>query len=291
MKLYTKAETRRRALQPTEKPLMSVKDVEEIVDECFKSGISEQELTQTDNEEEKPMETGISDDTTLDLCGALNTRNADSMDDITWQLDIGLPPCADMVQTLLEYEENMATHQSGIPKVNQIHLSRSKGMIDLSDIFDPGPWVAGLLAHGQHYKCADHTQTKGRFFQIKYLSIKLPDGMKAITIRPELVPQGHVHPNRFMRKWLPELEPAARLAIKGWGRKEDGSDFNDWIYDIVAQHDHVVTAMRIFKVNTIVDWLEGSIGSVSLRPRRYATKSEKTSSVKDFAEEHKSKWL
>ncbi|KAF7505246.1 hypothetical protein GJ744_001109 [Endocarpon pusillum] len=50
--------------------------------------------------------------------------------------------------------------------------------------------------------------------------------------------------------------------------------------------------MRIFKANTIVDWLEafeGSTGSVSLRPRRYATKSEKTSSVKDFAQEQKSK--
>jgi hypothetical protein len=115
--------------------------------------------------------------------------------------------------------------------------------------------------------------------------------MDAITIRPELAPQGQAHPNRFIRKWLPELEPASRLAIKGWGEKEDGSDFNDWIYDTVGQEDHLVTAMRIFKANTIVDWLEGSLGSVSLRPRRYATKSEKTSSVKDFAEEHKSKWL
>jgi hypothetical protein len=115
--------------------------------------------------------------------------------------------------------------------------------------------------------------------------------MNTITIRPELAPQGQAHPNRFIRKWLPELEPTSRLAIKGWGEKEDGLDFSDWIYDTVGQKDHLVTAMRIFKANAIVDWLEGLVESVSLRPRRYATKSETTSSVKDFAEEHKSKWL
>jgi hypothetical protein len=126
---------------------------------------------------------------------------------------------------------------------------------------------------------------------MKNLAIRIPDGMNAITIRAELAPQGQAHPNRFIRKWLPELEPASRLAIKGWGEKEDGSDFSDWIYDTVGQKDHLVTAIRIFHANTIVDWLEGLIGSVSLRPRRYATKTETTSSVKDFAEEHKSKWL
>ena len=191
----------------------------------------------------------------------------------------------DAVQTLLKYEEDLTTHRS------RIHTSRSKSVIDLSDVFDSDAWVDGLLAHGRRYKCADHRETKGRFFQMKYLSIRLPDGMNAITIRPELAPQGQAHPNRFIRKWLPELEPASRLAIRGWGEKEDGSDFNNWIYDTVGQKDHLVTAMRIFKANTIVDWLEGTIGSVSLRPRRYATRSEKTSSVKDFAEEHKSKWL
>jgi hypothetical protein len=115
--------------------------------------------------------------------------------------------------------------------------------------------------------------------------------MNTITIRPELAPQGQAHPNRFIRKWLPELESASRLAIKGWGEKEDGLDFSDWIYDTVGQKDHLVSTMRIFKANAIVDWLEGLIESVSSRPRRYATKSETTSSVKDFTEEHKSKWL
>jgi hypothetical protein len=75
------------------------------------------------------------------------------------------------------------------------------------------------------------------------------------------------------------------------GQKQDGSDFNDWIYDRVGLKDHLVTAMRIFRANTIVNWLEGLIRSVSLRPRRYAARSEETSSVEDFAEEHKSKWL
>jgi len=70
---------------------------------------------------------------------------------------------------------------------------------------------------------------------MKNLSIRLPDGMNAITIRPELAPQGQAHPNRFISKWLPELEPASRLAIKGWGEKEDGLDFSDWLYDTVGQ--------------------------------------------------------
>jgi hypothetical protein len=39
-KLYTEAETRRRALQPTEKPLISMKDTEEIVEECIESEFS-----------------------------------------------------------------------------------------------------------------------------------------------------------------------------------------------------------------------------------------------------------
>jgi hypothetical protein len=279
-KLYTEAETRRRALQPTEKPLISMKDTEEIVEECVESEFSDQEPIQTDKEE-IDVESGILDDTTLDQ----NVRHADSMDDLTRQLDIRLPPCADAVQILLKYEEDLTTHQSGI------HTLRSKSVIDLSDIFDSDAWVAGLLIHGRRYKCAGHRGSKGRFFEMRYLSIRLPGGMNAITIRPELAPQGQAHPNRFIRKWLPELEPASRLAIKGWGEKEDGLDFSDWIYDTVGQEDHLVTAMRIFKANTIVDWLEGLIGSVSLRPRRYVTRSEKTSSVKDFAEEYKSKWL
>jgi hypothetical protein len=206
------------------------------------------------------------------------------MDDLTWQLDIGLPPCADAVQTLSKYEEDLTTHQSGI------HTSRSKSVTDLSDTFDSDAWVAGLLVHGRPYKCADHREIKGRFFQMKYLSIKLPDGMNAITIRPELAPQGQAHPNRFIRKWLPELEPASRLAIKDGVKKKTAQisvigymiQWDRWIIWLLP-----CGSLR----NTIVDWLEGSIGSVLLRPRRYATKSEKTSSVKDFAEEYKSKWL
>ena len=175
------------------------------------------------------------------------------MDDLTWQLDVGLPPCADAVQTLLNYEQDLTTHQSGI------HTSRSKSVTDLFNRFDSDAWVAGLLAYGRHYKCNDHSgRTKERSFDMKYLSIRLPDGMNTITIRPELAPQGQAHPNRFIRKWLPELESTSRLAIKGWGEKEDGLDFSDWIYDTVGQEDHLVTAMRIFKANTIVDWLEGS---------------------------------
>jgi hypothetical protein len=283
--LYAEAETRRRALQPTEKPLISMKDADEIVEECVESEFSDQEPIQTDKEE-KDVESGILDDTTLDQYGASNVRHADSMDDLTWQLDVGLPPCADAVQTLLKYEQDLTTHQSGI------HTSRSKSVTDLFDRFDSNAWVAGLLSHGRHYRCnANSGRRKEWYFEMKYLAIRLPDGMNTITIRPELAPQGQAHPNRFIRKWLPELEPASRLVIKGWGEKEDGLDFSDWIHDTVGQKDHRVTAMRIFHANTIVDWLEGLIGSVSLRPRRYATRSETTSSVKDFAEEHKSKWL
>ena len=129
-KLYTEAESRRRALWPTEKPLISIKDAEEIVKECIESEFSEQEPIQTDKEEENDVESGILDDTTLDQCGASNVRHTDSMDDLTWQLDIGLPPYADAVQTLLKYEEDLIIYRSGI------HTSRSKSVIDLSDIFD-----------------------------------------------------------------------------------------------------------------------------------------------------------
>ena len=301
-KLYAEAETRRCALQPTEKPLISMKDAEEIVEECVESEFSDQEPMQTDKEE-KDVKSDILDDTTLDRYGASNVRHADSMDDLTWQPDVGLPPCPDAVQTLLKYEQDLTTHQSGIHTSRSKSVtdlsdkfdsdaSRSKSVTDLSDKFDSDAWVAGLLAHGRHYKCTDYRgRITGRFLNMKWLLIRLPNGMNTITIRPELAPQGQAHPNRFIRKWLPELEPASRLAIKGWGGKEDGSDFSDWIYDTVGQKDHLVTAMRIFHANTIVDWLEGLIGSVSLRPRRYATGSGTTSSVKDFAEEHKSKWL
>jgi hypothetical protein len=57
-KLYTDAETRRCALQPTEKPLILMKDVEEIVEECVESEVSDQE--------EKDVESDRLDDTTLD---------------------------------------------------------------------------------------------------------------------------------------------------------------------------------------------------------------------------------
>src|SRR5205085_10132589 len=117
-------------------------------------------------------------------------------------------------------------------------------------------WVAGLLGPGRRYRCTDRRWRHGRFFEMKYLRIKLPDGMNTITIRPELAPQGQAHPNRFIRKWLPELESASRLAIKGWGEKEDDSRFDNWIYDTVGQRDHLVTASRIFHANTVVDWLE-----------------------------------
>jgi hypothetical protein len=156
-KLYTEAETRRRALQPTEKPLISMKDAEEIVEECIESEFSEQEPIQIDREEEKDVESGILADTTLDQCGASNVRHADSMDDLTWQLDIGLPPRVDAVQTL-KYEEDLTTHQS------RIHASRSKSVTNVSDTFDLDARVAVLLAHGRLYKCDDNRETKGHFF-------------------------------------------------------------------------------------------------------------------------------
>ena len=177
-KLYTEAETRRRALQPTEKPLVSMRDAEEIVEECVESEFSDQEPIQTDKEE-KDVESGILDDTTLDQHGASNVRHADSMDDLTWQLDVGLPPCPDAVQTLLKYEQDLTTHQSGI------HTSRSESVTDLYDRFDSNAWVAGLLSHGRHYKCTDyHGRITGRFLDMKYLLIRIPDGMNTITIRP-----------------------------------------------------------------------------------------------------------
>ena len=74
-KLYTEAETRRRALQPTGKPHISMKDAEEIVEECVESEFSEEEPIQTDKEEGKDVESGNLDDTTLDQCGASNVRH------------------------------------------------------------------------------------------------------------------------------------------------------------------------------------------------------------------------
>lgn len=173
-----------------------------------------------------------------------------------------------------------------------IRPSQSRTLKDfVFNCFDSDAWVRGLLENGREYKCSTHAETKVFFLEMKFLSIKIPDGMKSITIRPELAPHGQAHPQRFLRKFLRELERAARLAIKGWGEKEDGSFFNDWLYDTMGQKDHVITALRIFRVNTIVDWLEGSLKSVSLRPRRYLSKSEKTSSVEDFVAAYKDKWI
>ncbi|KIM99813.1 hypothetical protein OIDMADRAFT_55715 [Oidiodendron maius Zn] len=261
----TPSKHQRAALQPTEKPLHA----DSMDDSIRQPGIGLPTEAVARRAALQPTEKPL---------------HADSMDDSIRQLDIGLPPSADAVQTLLEHEDDLPTYQSGI------YASRSENVIDCYYHFDSDTYTAHLLAHGRLYTCANHTETNGRFFHMKDFAIKIPDGMNSINIRPELAPQGQVHPDRFIRKWLPELEPASRLAIRGWGRKEDGSDFDGWLHDTVGQKDHLVTAMRIFRANTVVDWLEGIIWSVSLRPRRYAGRSQETSSVEDFAKECQSKW-
>jgi hypothetical protein len=90
-----------------------MKDSEEIVEEYVESEFSKQELIQTDKNEGKDVESGISDNSTLDQCGALYVRHADSMDDSIRQLDIGLPPSADAVQTLLKYEKTCQPTKAG----------------------------------------------------------------------------------------------------------------------------------------------------------------------------------
>ncbi|KAI1611985.1 hypothetical protein EDD36DRAFT_488971 [Exophiala viscosa] len=228
-------------------------------------------LSKPDKEEQRDIDTAFPD--------------PDSMDDSTWDPDIGLFASANEVQTLLEYEEQLITDRSGIRK------STSGVQADLSDSRHSNRWVADLLEHGRLYKGWSRPQKEGRFLQMKWLKIRIPDGMKAITIRPDLAPPGQAYPYRFISKWLPEFEPAARLAIKGWGDKEDGSHFNDWIYDSVGTAHPGVMAKRIFNANTIVDWLEGSIHLVTLRPRRYVTQSKTTSSLSDFWEKYKNEWL
>jgi hypothetical protein len=124
-KLYIEAETRRRALQPTEKHLMSVKDAEEIVEESIGSELVNRNPYKPTRKKKKDVESGILDDTTWDQCGASIIRHADLVDDLTWQLHIGLPPCADAVQTMLKYEEDLISRQS------RIHTSRPKSVTDL----------------------------------------------------------------------------------------------------------------------------------------------------------------
>jgi len=105
------------------------------------------------------------------------------MDDSIWQLDMGLLPSADAVQTLLKYEEDLPTYQSGI------FASRSESVIDpFYNTFDSDIYTAHLLAHGRLYTCSNHTETNGRFFHMKDVGIRLPDGMNSISIRPELAP-------------------------------------------------------------------------------------------------------
>lgn len=77
--------------------LKSILVCQEIAEECIESEFSEQDPIQFDKEEEKDVDSNILDDITLDRFGALNVRHADLMDDLTWQLDIQLPPCADAV--------------------------------------------------------------------------------------------------------------------------------------------------------------------------------------------------
>ncbi|KAI1623158.1 hypothetical protein EDD37DRAFT_695551 [Exophiala viscosa] len=250
-KLYTQAETRRRTMQPTEKPLASLKDADEIVEERLEPESDEEEPIEPDKEEQRDIDTAFPD--------------PDSMDDSTWDPDIGLFASANEVQTLLEYEEQLITDRSGI------RISTSGVQADLSDSRHSNRWVADLLEHGRLYKGWSRPQKEGRFLQMKLAQDQ--------------------DSRWFISKWLPEFEPAARLAIKGRGDKEDGSHFNDWIYDSVGTAHPGVMAKRIFHANTIVDWLEGSIHLVTLRPRRYVTQSKTTSSLSDFWEKYKNEWL
>jgi len=169
-------------------------------------------------------------------------------------------------------------------------------MTTLSDYrFDSQGWTQGLLSDGQWYHCADRTHcVQLRIFAIRGLAIKLAEGLRNLIVRIELAPDGEAHPHRFIRKWLPPLESASRLAIRGKGIKSDGSDFDDWLYDTINENSSKGTAQRIFKANSIVDWLEGDTEEqISLKPRRMRYEGKKvryTTSVMEFAEEFGAHW-
>jgi len=170
-------------------------------------------------------------------------------------------------------------------------------MTTLSDYrFDSQGWTQGLLSDGHWYRCADHTHRvqRNRFFAIRRLSIKSAEGLRNLIVRVELAPDGEAHPHRFIRKWLPPLESASRLAIRGKGIKSDGSDFDDWLCDTINETSSKGTAERIFKANSIVDWLEGDTEEqISLKPRRMTYEGRKvryTTSAMEFAEKFGGHW-
>ena len=102
------------------------------------------------------------------------------------------------------------------------------------------------------------------------LTIKVPDGLQKIMIRAELAPDGEAHQHRFIEKWLPEGEAALRLAFHGEGTRLDGSYVSGWLSDAILLSDPYGIASRIFKVNSIVDWLEDiSDAEILLRPHRW----------------------
>jgi len=82
-------------------------------------------------------------------------------------------------------------------------------------------WRNDLLTKGRLYTCFKRKETKAPVFEMKGLTIKVPkDWGRQIMVHVELAEEGRVHPSRFFHKWLPDGEPASRLAIHGTGTNE-----------------------------------------------------------------------
>jgi hypothetical protein len=159
-------------------------------------------------------------------------------------------------------------------------------------------WKSQLLGEGQSYSCFKRPGVYSKTIEMRGLAIKVPDGLEKIMIRAELAPDGEVHQHRFISKWLPEGEPALRLALYGEGIKSDGSHCSVWLSDAILRQNPHVTASRIFKVNSIVDWLEDiSDAEILLRPHRWLRQQLRrgltdgySSSVTAFAAKYSHHW-
>jgi hypothetical protein len=271
--LYAKAEARRAAVQQPEAELTSSK-------------IIQKESSETDDNEELTKE---------DLAFETIEENLDEITNPRPEND--LLPSQENLGTLLDYQESFADCRFLVKRSGRKRHAILEEMTALvHHRFDSQGWIQGLLSSGQWYPCADHAHSVklDRFFAIRGLSVKSVEGLRDLVVRVELAPNGEVHPHRFIRKWLPSLESAARLAIRGKGIKSDGSDFDDWLYDAMNQKSSKGIAERIFKANSIVDWLEGDTEKqISLKPRRMRYEGKKvryTTSAVEFAEEFGAHW-
>jgi hypothetical protein len=323
--LYAVAQINRMAAMPIESPLQSRLDKDIARDETAEDStinISERGTYSTNVSAEsastvlkdkvettQPYDTSVEDDETKIVKNATdnllddviidsdnNEQSPESMVSETYEKELLREesfPSLEFVQVILD-NECASTERSYHTNDDDI----INGILEVMPQYNDGRVDAVikilLSDKGKEYNCGSHAHVNGRYFDMRGLSCKVPEGLETITIQAKLARRGQEHPNRFISKWLPRNEPAARLALWGSGNRKDGLRFEGWLHDEVAQNSSEITATRVFKANGIVYWLEGMPESkIGLKPHclTYVNKIAKyTSSAKEYAEKYGSEW-